>query len=91
MFHKTNIHSHFQMLKQLAAESIKAHEAVWFGCDVGQHCSWRKHGVEDYDQYDHNLVLGVSVKGMDKAQRLQYRESLMTHAMVLTAVSEEVN
>ena len=80
-----------QVLKKLAADSIKANEAVWFGCDVGQHCSWAKHGVEDLRLYDYELVFGLRVDGMTKAQRLLYRDSLMTHAMVLTAVSEDVS
>lgn len=74
-------------LKQITAESIKSNEAVWFGCDVGQHCSWKKHGINDLEMYDYELLFGVSVKGLDKAQRLLYRESLMTHAMVITAVN----
>ena len=40
--------------------------------------------------YNYDLVFGVSVHGLNKADRLIYGESLMTHAMVLTAVHEEV-
>lgn len=40
--------------------------------------------------YDHELVFGVSLKNMNKAERLTFGESLMTHAMVFTAVSEKV-
>ena len=36
------------------------------------------------------LHLGVSILGMTKAQRLQYGESLMTHAMLITAVQLKV-
>lgn len=82
------INQDIDSLKKMAAASIKASEAVWFGCDVGQFCSWKKHGVEDLDLYDYDLVFGVDLKGMTKAERLLYRDSLMTHAMVLTAVSE---
>ena len=41
-------------------------------------------------RYDHELVLGTSVKNLQKAERLLFRDSLMTHAMVLTAVSKQV-
>jgi len=41
--------------------------------------------------YNYELVFGVGVRGLDKASRLIYGESLMTHAMVLTAVHEEVS
>jgi len=35
-------------------------------------------------------VFGVGIHGLSKADRLIYGESLMTHAMVLTAVHDEV-
>lgn len=78
-----------EQLSALAAASIKDGEAVWFGCDVGQHCTWKKHGVESLETYDYELLFGVKMDGQTKAERLVYRESLMTHAMVLTAVTEE--
>ena len=40
--------------------------------------------------FDFELTFGVSVLEMNKAERLQYGESLMTHAMVLTGVHIEV-
>ena len=42
--------------------------------------------------YSHNyeLAFGISMKSLDKAQRLLYGESLMTHAMVFTGLSWEV-
>lgn len=41
-------------------------------------------------RFNHDLVFGVSVKNMNKAERLLFGESLMTHAMVLTAVTDKV-
>lgn len=41
-------------------------------------------------RFNHELVFGVSIKNMNKAERLIFGESLMTHAMVLTAVTEKV-
>lgn len=43
-----------------------------------------------FNRFNHELVFGVSVKNMNKAERLIFGESMMTHAMVLTAVSEKV-
>lgn len=43
-----------------------------------------------FSSYDHELVFGVSLKNMNKAERLTFGESLMTHAMIFTAVSEKV-
>ena len=41
--------------------------------------------------FDFELTFGVSVLNMTKVERLQYGESLMTHAMVLTGVHIEVS
>lgn len=50
---------------------------MWFLCV----CSHR---------FNHELVFGVSVKNLSKAERLIYGDSLMTHAMILTAVTDKV-
>ncbi|XP_040194502.1 bleomycin hydrolase [Rana temporaria] len=76
------------VLKKLAAASIKDGEAVWFGCDVGKHFHG-KLGINDMNIFDHELVFGVSVKNLNKAERLIFGDSLMTHAMALTAVTEK--
>jgi bleomycin hydrolase len=76
------------VLKRFASESIRNNEPVWFGCDVNKHCSWKKFGLEDLQLYNYDLVFGVGVHGLNKSDRLIYGESLMTHAMVLTAVHE---
>nr|XP_053766634.1 bleomycin hydrolase isoform X2 [Desmodus rotundus] len=75
-------------LKKMVAASIKDGEAVWFGCDIGKHFS-SKLGLSDMNIYDYELVFGVSLKNMNKAERLTFGESLMTHAMAFTAVSEK--
>ncbi|KAK3084642.1 hypothetical protein FSP39_016734 [Pinctada imbricata] len=77
------------VLKQLTIESIKAGEAVWFGCDVGKCFSLKPSGILDLQVLDFNLVFGLSVLELSKSDRLMYGESLMTHAMVLTGVNVE--
>ncbi|XP_038670236.1 bleomycin hydrolase [Scyliorhinus canicula] len=75
-------------LKRLAAASIKSGEAVWFGCDVEKgFCS--KLGINDPKILNRELLFGVSLSTLDKADRLMYGESLMAHAMVLTGFSEK--
>ncbi|MBN3284698.1 BLMH hydrolase, partial [Polyodon spathula] len=76
------------VLKKAAADSIKDGEAVWFGCDVGKHFHG-KLGINDMDVFNHELVFGISVKNLSKAERLIFGDSLMTHAMVLTAVTDK--
>ena len=49
-----------------------------------------KQGFLDLTAHDYELVLGVNVQtGLDKANRLLYGDSLMTHAMVLTGCHVE--
>lgn len=76
------------VLKKAAAASVKDGEAVWFGCDVGKHF-FGKLGINDMNVFKHELVFGVSVKNMNKAERLIFGDSMMTHAMVLTGVTEK--
>ena len=64
-------------------------EAVWFGCDVGK-LSDRERGILDLDVYDLEALYGTSLT-LDKAERLMYCESQMTHAMVLTGVNVDEN
>lgn len=70
--------------KQLAIKQLQAGESVWFGCDVGQ-SSDRQKGIMDLNVYN-EAALFDSPFSMNKAQRLDYGESMMTHAMVLTGV-----
>lgn len=70
--------------KELAIAQMKAGETVWFGSDVGQ-SSNRQSGVMAANLYDFATALDINLK-QDKAGRLDYSESLMTHAMVLTGV-----
>ncbi|MDA8193885.1 MAG: C1 family peptidase [Thermaerobacter sp.] len=72
-------------LRRLALAQLEDGEPVWFGCDVGQ-LSDRDSGVMAPELYDYEGVLGVSLD-MSKAEQLDYGESLMTHAMVLTGVN----
>ncbi|WP_125708220.1 aminopeptidase C [Lacticaseibacillus porcinae] len=70
--------------KALAIKQLEAGESVWFGSDVGQ-SSDRKIGILDTAIYDEDSLFATDFT-MSKAERLDYGESLMTHAMVLTGV-----
>ena len=72
-------------LKQLAIDQLKDGEPVWFGCDVGKKME-RKKGILHDNIYAYEDVLNTEFK-LDKAGRLDYGESLMTHAMVFTGVN----
>ncbi|TFE14356.1 aminopeptidase, partial [Ligilactobacillus salivarius] len=70
--------------RQVAIKQLESGESVWFGCDVGQE-SDRKKGIMDTELYHKDKLFDVDFS-MSKAERLDYSESLMTHAMVLTGV-----
>ncbi|MFV8211736.1 aminopeptidase C [Streptococcus pluranimalium] len=71
-------------LKELAIAQMQSGETVWFGSDVGQF-SDRQSGVMATNTYDFAAGMDIDFN-QDKAGRLDYSESLMTHAMVLTGV-----
>ncbi len=72
-------------LKAAAIAQLKDGKPVWFGCDVGQ-SSLRDSGIMDLDALRVDELFGTSFT-MDKAQRLDYGDSLMTHAMVFQGVN----
>jgi len=71
-------------LKKYTIKSIKADDPVWFGCDVGKFFT-RQFGVMDTNLFEFDKFFGTSF-GMDKAERLDYGDSVMTHAMLFTGV-----
>lgn len=76
-------------LKELAIAQLKTGESVWFGSDVGQFSN-RQTGILATNTYDFVSSMGIHLT-QDKAGRLDYSESLMTHAMVLTGVDLDAN
>lgn len=73
-----------QDFKQAAIKQLQSGEAVWFGSDIAQ-MSDRKTGIMDTKLYDLNGLFNIDLN-MTKAQRLDYGESMMNHAMVITGV-----
>ena len=74
-------------LKRSAIAQLKDGLPVWFGCDVDQ-SFLHDEGVMDLATLDLDGLFGFPIETcMDKAERLDYGESLMTHAMVLEGVN----
>lgn len=74
-------------LKRLAVAQLKDNLPVWFGCDVAQ-SYLREEGIMDTRALDVDGLFGFPVEGaLNRAERLDYGESLMTHAMVLEGVN----
>jgi len=77
------------IMKEVTIQSLQNNEPVWFGCDVGKHFH-RNLGVMDIDLFDYNSFYDLTF-GMDKASRLEYGDSQMTHAMLFTGVDLDKN
>lgn len=79
------INVELDVMKAASIGMIKDEKPVWFGCDVGKMFD-RDLGLMDLDLFDYESIYGTQF-GMDKAERLDYGSSLMTHAMVFTGVN----
>ena len=76
-----------ERLKQLAVAQLQAGLPVWFGCDVCQSYISRE-GIMDTASLDVDALFGFPVEGaLTRAERLDYGESVMTHAMVFEGVN----
>ena len=73
-----------EVLKDVTQRQIEDGRPVWMGCDTGKQ-NHRTLGLWDADLFDYASVYG-SEFGMDKATRLQYGQTQMTHAMLFTGV-----
>ena len=80
----TYLNVEVDLMKTIAQRAIEDGEPVWFGCDVGKMMR-RDLGLWDADMFDYGALYGTSF-AMDKAARLTYGETQMTHAMLFTGV-----
>lgn len=72
---------------ELTKKSINNEDPVWFGCDVGQFLH-SKSSVMDKKVFDYEQFLGLKFE-LNKRERLDYGDSLMTHAMVISGYNED--
>jgi bleomycin hydrolase len=75
-----------ERIKELVLDSLRNNQAVWFGCDVGQYLNKDTCSMDD-SITDRLKLFGYDSYGLDKEQRLNYKDSLMTHAMVITGAN----
>ncbi len=76
-------------LKKAAIAQMQDGYPVWFGCDVGKN-SVREQGLMSMSVYNKEDLLDTTFT-MTKAERLDYGQSLMTHAMVFQGVNLDEN
>jgi bleomycin hydrolase len=72
------------VLKDIAMRTVLDGEPVWFGCDVGKMMR-RDAGLWDAKIFDYDSVYDTAFT-LTKAERLVYRQTQMTHAMLFTGV-----
>jgi bleomycin hydrolase len=80
----TYLNIDMSLLKDITARTLENGEPVWFGCDVGKMMS-NDFGIWDVNLYDLACVYDTEFT-LDKADRLLYGETQMTHAMLFTGV-----
>lgn len=78
-----------ERLKEMAIAQITDGVPVFFGSDVGQESS-RDLGILSRSLYNINELINIE-DSMDKATKLEYRESAMTHAMMFLGVNLDEN
>ncbi len=71
-------------MKSITQRILEDGTPVWMGCDVGKQME-RKKGLWDANLYEFQELYGVEF-GMDKADRLRFGQTMMTHAMLFTGV-----
>lgn len=81
--HYVNLPS--EELKKVAIAQLKDGQPVWFGCDVDKSYD-RESGLMDMNLYHLGDLFDTDFR-MSKAERLEYGQSLMTHAMVFQGVN----
>jgi bleomycin hydrolase len=71
-------------MKSITQKLLEDGTPVWMGCDVGKQME-RKRGLWDAELFELEDLYGVGF-GMDKADRLRFGQTMMTHAMLFTGV-----
>ena len=80
----TYLNVDMSVIKDITAKTLQGGEPVWFGCDVSKMMS-NDYAVWDANLYDLPSVYDAGFT-LDKADRLAYHETQMTHAMLFTGV-----
>lgn len=73
-----------QLIKDITLRLLQDGKPVWMGCDTGKQMH-RDLGLWDSDLFDYTGVYGAEFS-LDKAARLEYHQTRMTHAMLFTGV-----
>ncbi len=73
-----------ELMKEITMRQLLDGKPVWMGCDVGKQMH-NKLGLWDARLFDYTSVYDADFS-LDKAARLEYQQTRMTHAMLFTGV-----
>lgn len=74
--------------KMITASSIDDGEPVWFCADVGKDIS-TKFGIMDPHAFEYTNVFRFDPHGWDKGLRMEYKDGIPNHAMVLRGYHQQ--
>ena len=80
----TYLNVDIELMKDIAMRMLQDGMPVWMGCDTGKQMH-RDKGLWDAELFDYAGVYSADFE-MDKAERLEYHQTAMTHAMLFTGV-----
>ena len=80
----TYLNVDIEVMKDIAMRMLQDGQPVWMGCDTGKQMH-RDKGLWDADLFDYASVYNADFE-MNKAERLEYHQTAMTHAMLFTGV-----
>ena len=72
------------LIKDITLRLLQEGKPVWMGCDTGKQMH-RDKGLWDAQLFDYSSVYNADFN-LDKASRLEYHQTRMTHAMLFTGV-----
>ncbi|MFQ6030117.1 MAG: aminopeptidase C [Dehalococcoidia bacterium] len=72
------------LMKEITQRMLEDGKPVWMGCDTGKQMD-RDKGIWDAELFDYDSVYGAEFE-LNKAERLEYHQTRMTHAMLFTGV-----
>lgn len=85
----THLNVDVDRFKELTLAQIKDGEVTWFGSDCGKY-SDREKGIWDDQSWDYQSLFGLDYD-INKTDALDYKVSVMNHAMVLCGVALDDN
>ena len=81
----THLNLSMERMEELIISQLKDNQPVWFGSDVSYYGD-RQNGRWDTKAFDYLSTFDIDMK-FDKAKMLDYYQSAMNHAMVITGVN----